>query len=88
MPYTIVVIDGSDKAQLNWLKKAGYENHGGAIVLTTAGNAASLIRELKRPVFAADRRLVEKYQLRAVPSVVVQKGLNMEVTEIVIPDKK
>lgn len=88
MPYTIVVIDGTDKSQVKWLRTGGYGIKGGSLVLTTAGDTASLIKDIKRPVFVADRRLVDKYQLRAVPSVIVQKGLNMEVTEVVIPDKK
>ena len=88
VPYSIVVIDGADKSQVRWLKESEYGTKVAAMVLTTGGETAKLIRELKRPVFVADRRIADRFQLRAVPSIIVQKGLNMEVSEIVVSDKK
>lgn len=88
MPYSIIVIDGSDKSQIKWLKASGYGTKVAAMVLTTGGETAKLIKELKRPVYVADRRIVDRFRLRAVPSVIVQKGLYVEVQEIVVPDKK
>ncbi len=88
MPYSIVVIDGADKSQVRWLKASEYGTKIAAMVLTTGGETEKLMKELKRPVYVADHRIVERFQLRAVPSVIVQKGLDMEVTEIVVPDKK
>ncbi len=88
MPYSIVVIDGSDKAQVRWLKSSGYGTKVAAMVLTTGGETEKLMKDLKRPVYVADHRIVERFQVRAVPSVIVQKGLDMEVTEIVVPEKK
>ena len=88
MPYSIVVIDGSDKSQLRWFKASQYGSKVAAMVLTTGGETAKLIGELKRPVYVADRRIAQRFQLRAVPSIIEQKGLYMEVREIAVPGKQ
>jgi len=45
------------------------------------------MEKLKRPAFYADARIVKRFQLKAVPAVIVQKGTVMEVREYALDDK-
>ena len=83
-PNTLVFIDGSDPIQVGWLISSEYSTDGSAMILITAGSYYDLFTRLKRPVFYADARIVEKFRLSAVPAVVHQKENLFEVREIAI----
>jgi len=83
-PNTLVFIDGSDPIQVGWLASSEYSTDGSAMILITAGSYYDLFTRLKRPVFYADARIVEKFRLSAVPAVVYQKENLFEVREIAI----
>jgi len=88
-PNTLIFINGSDRRQVEWFKASTYYKDPKVMLLITDGSFKELSEELKRPVYYAKREIVERFKLRAVPSVVVQKGRNMEVREIAIKrDKK
>jgi conjugal transfer pilus assembly protein TraW len=83
-PNTLVFINGSDRRQLEWFKTSAYYKDHKVMLLITEGLFQDLSEELKRPVYYAKREIVERFKLRAVPSVVVQKNRKMEVKEIAI----
>jgi conjugal transfer pilus assembly protein TraW len=83
-PNTLVFIDGSDPIQVGWLISSEYSTDGSAMILITAGSYYDLFARLKRPVFYADARIVEKFRLSAVPAVVHQKENVFEVREIAV----
>jgi conjugal transfer pilus assembly protein TraW len=78
---TLVIIDGSDARQVEWFRKSAWRGDVKAMLLLTGGNWYRVEEKLKRPVFYADRRMVAKLGLKAVPAVAVQKGRYMEVRE-------
>lgn len=82
---TLVVLDGDDPEQLAWLR--GYEPAAepGTLILLSGGSYREIGAALGRAVFYADRRIVERFRLAAVPSLVARKGHMMEVTEIALP---
>jgi conjugal transfer pilus assembly protein TraW len=81
-PKTLVVIDGEDKEQVEWFRRSSYVGRPDVMFLLTAGSYVDLSKNLRRPVFYADSRIVEKFKLQAVPSVIKQTGRFMEVREI------
>lgn len=81
---TLIVLDGSDKDQVEWFKQSKYAKEHTAKLLITGGYTQTLAGSLKMPVFYADSRVVEKFRLQAVPSVIVQKERVMEVKEIYV----
>ena len=78
---TLVIIDGSDARQVEWFRKSAWRGDVKAMLLLTGGNWYKVQEKLKRPVFYAEKRMVAKLGLKAVPAVAVQKGRNMEVRE-------
>ncbi len=81
-PNTIVIIDGSDRAQVEWFKRSPHCKDITTKLLITTGNYYDLAQELHRSVFYASSLIVSRFQLLAVPCVVRQKGLFMEVTDV------
>ena len=78
---TLVIIDGSDKRQVEWFRRSAWQGDVKAMLLLTGGSWYGVEEKLKRPVFYAEKILVTRLGLRAVPSVAVQKGRFMEVRE-------
>lgn len=83
-PKTLVFIDADDKKQLSWLKTSEYNKDEKVILLITGGSYYKVMEELKRPVFYADKVILDKFKIQAVPAIVTQKGRGMEVREIAI----
>lgn len=81
---TLVIINGNDKRQVEWFRASPWNKDLNAMLLLTEGSYYKLGERLKRPVFYADRLLVTKLGLKAVPSVAVQKGRMMEVREYAV----
>jgi len=82
MPFDIVVINADDKAQVKWFMHSKYYNKIKTMLLICKGDVITLEKKVKMPVFYADRRIVERFHLEAVPSVIYQKGEVMYVEEI------
>ncbi|MDD2732628.1 MAG: hypothetical protein PHF56_01705 [Desulfuromonadaceae bacterium] len=86
-PKTLVVIDGSDQEQVKWFAASEYDKRLDVTLLLTEGNFGTVSKRISRPLFYADRKIVERLKLKAVPSIIRQKGRLMEVTEVLLPVK-
>ena len=84
-PKTLVVINGSDPEQVKWLAASEYDKRLDVTLMLTEGSYRSVAKRVSRPVFYADRKIIERLHLKAVPSIISQKGRLMEVTEIAVP---
>jgi len=84
-PGGMVVLDGANSKQLNWFKKSPYYENHQAKLLISGGYAYELVQELKRPVFYLTQKVSERLHLAVVPSVVVQQGKNLQVSEVYVP---
>jgi conjugal transfer pilus assembly protein TraW len=81
-PFALVVINGADRDQVKWFQKSKYAKDVNAKLIITDGSYFDLGRELGRPVYYAIGGLIDRFQLKYVPSVVTQKGRMMEVSVI------
>lgn len=84
-PKTLVVIDGADPEQVKWFATSEYDKRLDVTLLLTGGSFGAVSKRISRPLFYADRKIVERLKLKAVPSVIRQKGRIMEVTEVKLP---
>lgn len=82
---TLVILDGEDIDQVTWLKNSSLINHPNTIILLSSGSFSQVSKALGRAIFYADRRIINRFNLRVTPSIVSQKGRHMEVKEIEIP---
>ena len=81
-PRTIVVINGSDRKQVEWLKKSSYLKNLSTVLLITDGSYYDLATELGMAVYYANSLIVERFNLMSVPRIIVQKNNLLEVTEV------
>ena len=78
----LVVIDGSDPEQVAWFKGSPYGANHRALLLLSGGLAATLRDELGRPVAYLTEDIAHRLQLRAVPSVVVERDNQLVIREV------
>ena len=78
----LVVIDGSDPEQVAWFKGSPYAANRRALLLLSGGLAAPLRDELRRPVAYLTKDIAQRLQLRAVPSVVVERDNQLVIREV------
>ena len=81
-PRTIVIINGTDREQVEWFKGSSYAGKLTTVLWITDGSYFDLAVELGRAVFYANAMIVNRFDLRAVPCVIAQKGNLLEVSEI------
>lgn len=84
----LVVIDGSDAAQVKWFRESPYRENHRMKLLLSGGYAQELIAALNRAVFYLSSDVAERLQLAAVPCVAIQQGKQMQVTEFLIEEEE
>lgn len=88
MPFRVIVFDPTVKKQKEWIAKNGYDKDVGTVLLITDGQALKLGEEYKRPVFYSAKPLVDRWGLKRTPSVVMQIGNKIKVSEINLYGRK
>ena len=84
----LVVIDGSDLQQIEWVKASPYFQNHRAFLLLSGGYAAKLKAELQRPVHYLTHDIAIRLQLKAAPSVVVEQEHKIIVREVHLEEKR
>ena len=87
-PKTLVVINGTDPDQVKWFAASEYDKRLDVTLLLSEGNFGTVSKRISRPLFYADRKIIERLKLKVVPSIIKQKGRLMEVTEVMLPGGK
>lgn len=80
-PRKLVFINAEDKVQVNWFRSSGYLKDISTMLAITEGAYYSLAKSLGIPVYYASDKMIEKFNIRHVPAVVMQNGYYMEVHE-------
>lgn len=90
MPFNriMVVINPEDKEQVAWFKKSPYAGRIDTKLLISEGSYVDAAKAVGRPVFYAVSKIVDRFNLRAVPSIVYQEGKLIRVDEIYVPKGK
>jgi len=79
---TLVVVDGDDPLQLDWLQASELLSGPDTVLLLCGGSYVDLSKSLGRPVYYLNRQIVDRFHLRSVPSVIRRRDKLMEVREI------
>ena len=70
----IVFINGKDETQIEWYKKSPYPTDMRTMLLLTDGSYLAIKNKLKTSVYYANKEIIDRMGIKAVPSVAVQKG--------------
>jgi hypothetical protein len=89
LPYKILVIDGTDKLQMDWYLKSQYAKAIDTQIMTINGTVSYMQSKINfRPFFYFDKRLVDRFQIKTVPSLIEQVGNKIKVTQILVEGAK
>ena len=89
LPYTMIVIDATDKVQLDWFKKSEYSKAINCQLLTIDGNVTYMHDHIKnRPFFYFNKQMIDRFAVKAVPSVISQEGKKVIVKQIAMVSEK
>ena len=85
----IVFINGKDEKQIEWYKKSPYPADMRTMLLITDGSYLNVRKKLNvLTVYYANKEIIERMGIKAVPSVAVQKGTELEVREYALKKGK
>jgi hypothetical protein len=84
LPYEIIVFDGTDPKQKQWVIDNNFHTQLGQVLMITDGRVFELSRELKKPVYFAINKLQERFELKNVPCRIKQIGEEVTVTEVCV----
>jgi conjugal transfer pilus assembly protein TraW len=85
----IVFINGKDEKQIEWYKKSPYPADIRTMLLITDGSYLDVRKKLNTmTVYYANKEIIERMGIKAVPSVAVQKGTELEVQEYALKKEK
>lgn len=80
--YAMVVIDATNKREVEWLKQSGYLNSIAYRILLSDGSYHDMINELEQEVFYLMPEIRKKFQIQKTPSIIKQIENKIEVKEI------
>ena len=81
LPNVLVVINGDSKRQVEWFKHSKYYNNIYVMFMITKGNYSKLDKKLMIPTYFYMKPLQKRFKLKAVPSVIWQKGTTIYVKQ-------
>ena len=85
----LVFINGKDEKQIEWYKKSPYPSDMRTMLLITDGSYLDVRKKFKTlTVYYANKEIIERMGIKAVPSVAVQKGTELEVREYALKKGK
>ena len=85
----IVFINGKDEKQIEWYKKSPYPADMRTMLLITDGSYLDVRKKLNTmTVYYANKEIIERMGIKALPSVAVQKGTELEVQEYALKKEK
>lgn len=88
LPNNLVFINGDDKLQIEWFMSSEYAKDINTMLMLTDGNYYNVNKKLKIPVYYATSDMLDRFGIRAVPSVARQSGDVMEVRQFDVQKKK
>lgn len=82
LSYSLVVIDSSNREQVEWLKTEGLTNNIYVKILVCKGPIVPLIKELRQPVKVYSKEIHKRLKLTHTPTVITQLGNKLFAHEI------
>jgi hypothetical protein len=86
LPGIFVFFDAKNASHLNWLKNEGYTKRLDVMFIAVRGDVVEASRILKAPVYKASKILLERFDVKKIPSIIRQNGGYLEITEVGMKD--
>lgn len=83
--YALVVIDGTNRKEVEWFKQSGFANKLTHKLLLSNGSFYELNKELKQEVFYLMPQIKDKFKIEKTPSIITQESNKIKVSEICLP---
>jgi hypothetical protein len=81
-----IFFDARDALQLNWLKNGGYTKRLDVMLIAVRGDIIEAEKILKVPVYKATQSILERFDVKKIPSIIRQNRNFLEITEVGIKD--
>ena len=82
-----LLLDLSQESHILWAKSKGYFQNRKVKILSQGGSYLLMAREYGRPIFYMKKLVVEKFGVKAVPSLVKQVGAKLVIKEFHLNEK-
>lgn len=83
---TLVLINGDDRNQIEWLVSSSLLNDSKTRIMATGGSSRELAEKFNRPVSYADDRVTKRFRVEAVPAIIQAQGKLIKVEEVKIEE--
>lgn len=80
-PYKVVFFNAESKTELEWLKSQPWFSDYNTILIITKGDAIKTQEKLGRVVFAANKRMIDKFGISKTPSILEAKNKQILIFE-------
>jgi conjugal transfer pilus assembly protein TraW len=78
----LILFDAKNALHLNWLKNDGYTKRWDVMFIAVKGDIVEAQKILKIPVYKASKGLLERFDVKRIPSIIRQDGNKLEITEV------
>ena len=78
----MIVIDGSDESQVNWVDNFKDAADPMTRIVITQGDIAAVSKRFKRRVYRLHPQVAQRFRIENVPTIVQQKGAVLAVKAI------
>lgn len=82
LTYSIIVINGNNKKEVNWLLHSKYIGSIAYRIFLTDGSWYEIMKKIKQPVYYALPQIEDRFKLEHTPSIITQIGDKIQVKEI------
>jgi hypothetical protein len=79
---TVIFFDARNALHLNWLKKGNFTERWDVMLIAVRGDVIEAMRVLKVPVYRATKEILERFDVKKIPCIIKQKGVQLEIIEV------
>jgi hypothetical protein len=83
---SFIFFDARNAEHLHWLKNGGYTKRLDIMLIAVRGDIIQAEKFLKVPVYKATKSMLERFDVKNIPSIIRQNGRYLEITEVGIKD--
>jgi hypothetical protein len=87
-PYILVFFDANSATEIQWLKSQDLINRWDVMLIATNGDAAKTAKMLNKTVYVVSKKMLDRFQIKATPSILYAQNKMLLVQEVGIYNAK
>jgi hypothetical protein len=87
-PYILVFFDANSATEIQWLKSQDLINRWDVMLIATNGDAAKTAKMLNKTVYVASKKMLDRFQIKATPSILYAQNKMLLIQEVGIYNAK